>query len=106
MDLISRGTVRFQEDATEDQCTPAEVENGACDHADPRGLVSVPFWWVAKLPQVATTWLCQRAPSDTISHNVSQCWVARCRWTPVRAGQRNPFRAFRIPPLATCSAAP
>ena len=99
MDLISRGTVRFQEDATEDQCTPAEVENGACDHADPRGLLIVPFWWVAMLPQVATMWLCQRAPSDTISHNVSQRRF-------VRAGQRNPFRAFRIPPLATCSAAP
>ena len=46
MDLISSGTVRFQEDATEDQCTPAEVANRACDHADPRGLVTVPFWWV------------------------------------------------------------
>jgi|HubBroStandDraft_5_1064220.scaffolds.fasta_scaffold2321235_1 hypothetical protein len=46
MDLISSGTVRFQEDATGDQCIPTEVANGACDHADPRGLVTVPFWWV------------------------------------------------------------
>jgi hypothetical protein len=34
MDLINSGTVRFQQEATEDQFTSVEVTNGAGDHAD------------------------------------------------------------------------